>query len=80
MILYTVIPIRRRAVSGQPKGHKLPPRYDLRPMNHAAACNWMDACRNQWTDYEIHPWPADVPHPGKPILAKGYRRRSNTAH
>lgn len=64
--LFTVIPIV--------KGRELPPRYDLRPMNHAAACNFMDACRNSFTDYKIHPWPASVGFSGTPILAGRYRR------
>lgn len=64
--LYTVIPIH--------KGEELPPRYDLRPMNHAAACNFMDACRNSFTDYKIHPWPESVPQTGEPLIAEGYRR------
>lgn len=68
MKLFTVIPIDRRTGAG------LGARYDLRPMNHAAACNFMDACRNDATDYEIHPWPDDVPHPGPPLMADGYRR------
>ena len=68
MKLYTVTPIRRKT------GEELPPRYDLRPMNHAAACNFMDACRNEHTDYKIHPWPDSVPHPGPPLTADGYRR------
>lgn len=71
--LFTVIPIHQ--------GVELPPRYDLRPMNHAAACNFMDACRNSFTDYKIHPWPDSVPHPGEPLKANGYRRdKDKPAH
>jgi len=53
---------------------KLPPRYDLRPMNHAAACNFMQACTTEFTTWQLHPWPADVPHNGEPLLANGYRK------
>ena len=71
MKLYTVTPIyRNRTHNNGPQA----PRYDLRPMNHAAACNWMDACRNHHTDYMIHPWPDDVPHPGPPLIVGRYRR------
>lgn len=66
--LYTVVAISRKT------GVEQPPSYDLRPMNHAAACNFMDACRNAVTDYRIHPWPEDIPFPGEPSLADSYRR------
>ena len=56
------------------KTTKHPPRYDLRPMNHAAACNFAKACTTEFTSYELHPWPADVPAPGPPLLANGYRK------
>lgn len=67
MKLYTVVPIIR----GTEK--EMPPRYDLAPMNHAAACNFMEACRNSHSDYRIHDWPADVAHPALPMYATGYR-------
>lgn len=73
MKLYTVIPFTRRQVGTIPKGHTFPPRYDLAPMNHAAACNFMEACRTGTTDYRLHPWPDDVPHPKPPMLAASYR-------
>ncbi len=50
------------------------PRFDLAPMNHAGACNWMDSCRNKYTDYRLIEWPAHQPHPKPPIYADGYRR------
>jgi hypothetical protein len=68
MKLFTVTPIRRKS------GEELPPRYDLAPMNHFAACNFMDACRNAATDYKLHEWPADVPHGKRLCLAAGYAR------
>lgn len=40
--LFTVCHIPKR---GPQKGVKGAPRLDLAPMNHAAACNFMDACR-----------------------------------
>lgn len=64
--LYTVIPISQ--------GKELPPRYDLHPMNHAAACNFMDSCRNSFTNYKIHPWPDSVPLNGEPLTSSRYRR------
>lgn len=75
MKLFAIIPICRNR-QNMPKSHvgELPPRYDLAPMNHAAACNWMDACRNHHTDYRLTPWPAEVPHPAPPMIATGYRR------
>lgn len=74
MKLYTVIPIRRRAIGSHPKGREYPPRYDLAPMNHEAACNFMASCRTEATDYRIHPWPDDVPHPSAPLIATSYRK------
>lgn len=74
MKLFTVIPINRKTKA------ELPPRYDLAPMNHAAACNFMDACRDRHTDYKIHHWPENVPHPKAPMLAKGYRRDLEEKH
>jgi hypothetical protein len=72
MKLFTVIPISKTA-------GELAPRYDLLPMNHAAACNFMDACRNSSTDYKLHEWPADVPAPpGPPCFAMGYKRDKST--
>jgi hypothetical protein len=68
MKLYTVASINRKS------GKQEPPRYDLAPMNHAAACNFMDACRNRDTDYVIIDWPDHIPHPKPPMLADGYRR------
>lgn len=50
----------------------IPPRYDLRPMNHAAACNFARACRTGFTRWTLHPWPADIPAPGPPLTAKTY--------
>lgn len=40
MELFTVIPICHNR-QHMPRSHvgELPPRYDLAPMNHAAACN-----------------------------------------
>lgn len=74
--LYTVIPIARNRKTGN---GDLSPRYDLRPMNHAAACNFMDACRNEFTDYKLHKWPSSVPFPGEPLLSNGYRRDKSKA-
>ena len=51
---------------------EIPPRYDLRPMNHAAACNFARACTTRFTSWTLHPWPADVAQPGPPLLANGY--------
>lgn len=50
------------------------PRFDLAPMNHAAACNFMDACRSRHTDYMLIDWPEDQPFPRPPMFATGYRR------
>ncbi len=69
--LYAVVPVY---IVPRSHGRKPEPRYDLAPMNHQAACNWMDACRNQWTDYILIPWPDDVPHQAPPCLATDYRR------
>lgn len=68
MKLYTVISINRET------SKESPPRYDLAPMNHAAACNFMDSCRTEYTDYRIHPWPDDVAAAEPPLIANGYRR------
>jgi hypothetical protein len=57
-------------------GKKFPPRFDLLPMNHEAVCNFMDACRNRFTDYEVFPWPQNVPFSGPPVLAESYRETS----
>ena len=65
--LYAVVGILR-------KTKKETPRFDLAPMNHAAACNFMDSCRNQFTDYRLIDWPENQPHPKPPICADGYRR------
>lgn len=69
MKLYTVITINRRT------GEESPPRIDLAPMNHAAACNFMQACRTGYTDYRLHPWPDDVPH-GEPLISHHYRKNA----
>lgn len=69
MKLYAVIPISKT------KG-KLPPRFDLHPMDHKAACNWMDSCRNEHTDYRLTEWPKSVPFPGPPVTAKRYRQNT----
>lgn len=66
MKLFTVIPTNRKT------NRVLPPRYDLRPMNHAAACNFARACTNENTSYRLQPWPADVSQPGPPLTANGY--------
>lgn len=66
MKLYTVIAINRKT------GREMPPRYDLRPMNHPAACNFMAKCRNEFTDYKIHEWPDTVPLNGEPLTADKY--------
>lgn len=68
MKLFTVIATTRCA--GQTR--QCPPRYDLQPMNHAAACNFARACTNEHTSYKLTPWPPDVPQPGPPLIAKGY--------
>lgn len=49
-------------------------RLDLAPMNHAAACNFMDSCRTEYTDYRLTPWPEATPHPAPPMYADAYRR------
>lgn len=67
MALYTVISINLH--TGEESG----PRYDLVPMNHQAACNFMQACRTEYTDYRLHPWPDSVPH-GEPLIAQNYRK------
>ena len=74
MNLYAVVPIRRKDIGEQKKGTELPPRFDLKPMNHKAACNWMDSCRNEFTDYRLMEWPESEPFSCKPIIADGYRR------
>lgn len=69
--LYAVVPVYLKPrASGAKEGS---PRLDLAPMNHPAACNWMDACRDRYTDYLLIDWPADAPHPKPPMLATGYR-------
>ena len=72
--LFAVIPIymHRDANNGEQ-----PPRLDLAPMNHAAACNWMQACRNHWTDYRLTIWPESVSHSKPPMLANGYRETAD---
>ena len=65
---FTVAAINRKTEK------QFPPRYDLKPMNHAAACNFMDACRNEYTDYVIIPWPG--PHE-EILTAEGYRSDKN---
>ena len=65
--LYAVVPISKE------KG-ELAPRFDLAPMNHAAACNFMDACRNSHTDYRLEYWPEEVAHPKPPQYRDAYRR------
>lgn len=69
--LFAVIPIywRRNPASRNGEGA---PRFDLSPMNHAAACNWMHNCRTYFTDYRLTPWPADVPFPSPPLFAERY--------
>ena len=71
MKFYTVITINRSS------GKEMPPRYDLRPMDHMSACNFMVACRSNHTDYRLHEWPEDVPHSGIPLFCAGYRTPSN---
>jgi hypothetical protein len=66
--LYAVVSIYRK--TGQETT-----RFDLRPMNHAAACNFMDSCRNEFTDYRLIDWPENQPYEGKPLYADGYRRK-----
>lgn len=72
--LYAVIPIYKNRLPDRRQETEAKPRFDLRPMNHAAACNWMEACRDQWTDYRLIEWPADVAWPSSPMLAAKYRR------
>jgi len=74
MKLYAVIPIYRNRLTDREKETEGKPRFDLRPMNHPAACNWMDACRDDWTDYRLIDWPEDVPLSGIPLIADKYRR------
>lgn len=74
MKLFAVIPYRRRAIGSQPKGHELPPRYDIAPMNHEAACNWVHNCTTDATGYRLTPWPDDVPHPSPPLTAERHLR------
>jgi len=69
--LYAVVSILR-------KTKKETTRFDLAPMNHAAACNFMDACRNEFTDYRLIEWPASQPQLKPPMFADGYRRQKNT--
>jgi hypothetical protein len=64
-----------RAISRK-TGEKFSPRFDLLPMNHEAVCNFMDACRNRFTDYEVFPWPQNVPLSGPPVFAESYRETS----
>lgn len=71
MKLYAVIHINRKTRK------EMPPRFDLAPMNHPAACNWMDACRNDYSDYKLTLWPAAVPHPAPPISCDRYRRHQD---
>jgi len=52
----------------------IPPRYDLRPMNHKAACNFARACTTGFTRWTLHLWPDSVPHTGEPLIASKYRR------
>jgi len=66
MKLFTVIPTNRRTK------REFGPRYDLRPMNHAAACNFARACTTEATSYRLQPWPDNVPHSGPPLTANGY--------
>jgi hypothetical protein len=73
MKLYTVTPYRARTVGTHRKGREYPPRIDLAPMNHAAACNFAAACRNEETGYRITPWPEGTPHPKPPLYAATYR-------
>lgn len=72
--LFAVIPVRRVTVGNHPKGKEYPPRLDLAPMNHQAACNFMEACRTTFTEYKLTPWPADAPYPASPLIATEYRR------
>lgn len=67
MKLYTVASIWRST------GRVSAPRFDLTPMSHAAACNFMDACRSDFTDYKLIPWPESVPIQSPPLHAAGYR-------
>lgn len=72
--LYAVIPIATNRLPDRKATSEGKPLFCLRPMNHAAACNWMQACRNEFTDYRLIEWPADVAAPGAPIIADDYRK------
>lgn len=68
MKLYTVILLDRKT------GQELKAMLDLAPMNHAAACNFMEACRNEHRDYKLQEWPEDVSPVSPPMYSMAYRR------
>lgn len=67
---YAVVHINRKTRK------EAPPRYDLAPMNHAAACNFIHACRNEHSDFRLVEWPADQSASKFPMFATGYRKNA----
>jgi len=69
--LFCVIPIYKNRKTGN---GEQPPKLNLAPMNHQAACNYMTACRNDFTDYRLTPWPIDEHYLKMPQYSNHYRK------
>jgi len=69
--IFCVIPIYKNRKKGN---GEQPPKFNLAPMNHAAACNYIKSCLNDFTDYRLTPWPRDEPYLKIPIYSNFHRK------